>query len=200
MPSVVALPSTIPPIDHILSSVKWLSPEEFLAGDAQSLAPVWRALLLTDGSTTLFLQALCRMPIALQLIDQQTAVLPPALTGLIEVDPHGQVLQRSVWLTGGLQRLALGYALITPERLNPTFQERLSAGTLPIGLLADELKLPSLRDHLLVGRVTDPSLARQFVATANTLWCRRYRLQIPNMMTAAIIEIFSPLLDLHPTT
>jgi chorismate-pyruvate lyase len=198
MPNVVALPSIIPPIDHILSSVTWLSPDEFLCGTARSLAPVWRALLTTDGSTTLFLQALCRTPITLEMIDQQTTPLPPTLTDWLE-DQHGRPMQqRRVWLTDGRDRLALGYTLIAPEHLNPTFQARLAAGALPIGLLADELGLPSLRDRLQVGRYTDPSLARQFGTADGTFWCRRYRLQIPDTMTAAIAEIFSPSLDAQP--
>jgi hypothetical protein len=49
-----------------------------------------------------------------------------------------------------------------------------------------------------VGRLTNPALARQFGSHLDTLWCRRYRLHIPDAMTAAIIEIFSPLLDTRP--
>lgn len=187
--------STTAELDRLLSLVAWTSPEAFLAGDAPLLAPLWRTLLTTDGSTTLFLQALCRTSITLELIDQQTAPLPPTLTGLIDVSPGRPVLQRRVWLTDGRQRLALGYALISLEELSPTLQEQLARGALPIGLLADELKLPSLRDQLQVGRVTDPALARQFHAATDQLWCRRYRLRIPGAMTAVIIEIFSPSLD-----
>jgi chorismate-pyruvate lyase len=190
--------STVPPVERILSSVKWLAPEEFLAGGGGPLpALLWRTLLLTDGSTTLFLQALCRKPILLEMIDQRTAPLPAPLTGWLTITPSQPVLQRRVWLTDGDRRLALGYALISMERLSPTLQERLDAGTLPIGLLAGELGLPSIRDRLQVGRLADPALARQFgqfESTAETLWCRRYGLAIPNELTAVILEIFSPAL------
>ncbi len=192
--------STTAELDRLLSVISWTSPEAFLAADAPMLAPLWRTLLTTDGSTTLFLQALCRTPITLELIEQQTAPLPPALTGLIDVTPDGRALQRSVWLTDGRRRLALGYALISLEELSPTLQEQLAKGTLPIGLLADELKLPSLRDQLQVGRLTDPALAKQFGSNLDTLWCRRYRLRIPGAMTAVIIEVFSPSLDTQPAS
>jgi len=199
--------STTAELDRLLSLVQWTSPEAFLSdGSAPRPAPLWRTLLTTDGSTTLFLQALRRSPITLQLIDQWTAPPPPPVTDWLKTldalltDREGRVLQRSAWLTDGRDRLALGYALIAPERLDPTLQERLAEGTHPIGLLADELGLPSLRDHLEVGRVSDPSLARQFGTGDTTLWCRRYRLQIPEMMTAAIIEIFSPSLDARPAS
>ena len=237
--------STTAELDRLLSLADWTSPEAFLAADAPRLAPLWRTLLTTDGSTTLFLQAFCRTPITLEQIDQQPALLPP-LTGWI--DAHGldqgqrpseqceregeapkrqtdgtsvpgwegatrapaidlatgrPVVQRRVWLTGGGRRLALGYALILRERLSPALQERLAAGTHPIGLLAEELKLPSVRDRLQVGRLTDRDLARQFGAphdpTTDALWCRRYRLHIPDAMTAAILEIFSPSLEQYQT-
>ncbi|HUJ79595.1 MAG TPA: chorismate pyruvate-lyase family protein [Nitrospiria bacterium] len=186
--------STTAELDRLLSLAAWTSPEAFLAADAPRLAPLWRTLLTTDGSTTLFLQALCRAPITLEQIDQQPARLPP-LTGWLELAPGRPVVQRRVWLTGGGRRLALGYALILRERLSPAVQKRLAEGTHPIGLLAEELELPSVRDRLQVGRLTDPALARQFGSSGETLWCRRYRLHIPDAMTAAILEIFSPSLD-----
>jgi chorismate-pyruvate lyase len=197
--------STTAELDRLLSLARWMSPEELLSGGSTPRpAPLWRTLLTTDGSTTLFLQALRRAPITLQLIDQWTAPPPSPVTDWLKaievrlMDREGRVLQRSAWLTDGRNRLALGYALIAPERLNPALQERLAAGTLPIGLLADELGLPSLRDHLEVGRVADAALAKQFGSHPDTFWCRRYRLRIPDMMTAAIIEIFSPSLDAQP--
>jgi chorismate-pyruvate lyase len=190
--------STTAELDRLLSLADWTSPEAFLAADAPRLAPLWRALLTTDGSTTLFLQALCRTPITLEQIDQQPALLPP-LTGWLEIAPGRPVVQRRVWLTDGRRRLALGYALILREQLNPALRERLAAGTHPIGLLAEELNLPSVRDRLQVGRLTDPELTRQFGSTSNTLWCRRYRLHIPDAMTAAILEIFSPSLEQYQT-
>jgi len=190
--------STIAELDRLLSLVTWTSPEAFLAADAPLLAPVWRTLLTTDGSTTLFLQALCGAPISLELIDQQTAPLPPMVTAWLQHQPDRPVLQRRVWLTDGRHRLAIGYTFIMSERFSPALQKRLASGTLPIGLLADELKLPSVRDCLQVGRLADPALARQFGAAENQLWCRRYRLHIPDVMTAAIIEIFSPSLDTRP--
>jgi chorismate-pyruvate lyase len=236
--------STTAELDRLLSHATWTSPEAFLTADAPRLAPLWRTLLTTDGSTTLFLQALCQSPITLEQIDQRSALLPP-LSGwidaheldrgqrpqpclpagreqreregeapkkrtdgtsvpgwegatrapAIDLAPGRPVVQRRVWLTDGRRRLALGYALILREQLNPTLQERLAAGTSPIGLLAEELQLPSVRDRLQVGRLTDPALARQFGSTGQTLWCRRYRLHIPDAMTAAIFEIFSPSLD-----
>ncbi|MBI3621594.1 MAG: DUF98 domain-containing protein [Nitrospirae bacterium] len=198
MPIVTVPSSSVPPIDRLLSSVKWLNPEEFLSGGGGLPAPLWRALLLTDGSTTLFLQALCRTTITLEMIDQRTAPLPPPLTGLLKIEPNRPVLQRHVWLTDGRRRLALGYALISLEQLSPTLREQLVAGTRPIGLLADEAGR-SLRDQLQVGSLTDAGLARQFGVTADTFWCRRYRLRIPDAMTAAIIEIFSPVLDHLPS-
>jgi chorismate-pyruvate lyase len=234
--------STTAELDRLLSHATWTSPEAFLTADAPRLAPLWRTLLTTDGSTTLFLQALCQSPITLEQIDQQSALLPP-LSGwidahgldrgqrpsepceregeapkirtdgtsvpgwegatrapVIDLAPGRPVVQRRVWLTDGRRRLALGYALILREQLSPALQERLAAGTRPIGLLAEELQLPSVRDRLQVGRLTDPALARQFGSTGQTLWCRRYRLHIPDAMTAAIFEIFSPSLDQpHPS-
>lgn len=191
--------STTAELDRLLSLVAWTSPDVFLAADAPRLAPLWRTLLTTDGSTTLFLQALCRTPITLEQIDQQPALLPP-LSGWLDLAPGRPVVQRRVWLTDGRRRLALGYALILRERLSPALQERLAAGTHPIGLLAEELGLPSVRDRLQVGRLTDSALARQFGSTDDTLWCRRYRLHIPDAMTAAILEIFSPSLDQPPAS
>jgi chorismate-pyruvate lyase len=186
--------STTAELDRLLSHATWTSPEAFLTADAPRLAPLWRTLLTTDGSTTLFLQALCQSPITLEQIDQQSALLPP-LSGWLELAPGRPVVQRRVWLTDGRRRLALGYALILREQLSPALQERLAAGTRPIGLLAEELQLPSVRDRLQVGRLTDPALARLFGSTGPTLWCRRYRLHIPDAMTAAIFEVFSPSLD-----
>jgi chorismate-pyruvate lyase len=199
MPIVTVPSSSVPPIDRLLSSVKWLNPEEFLSGGGGVPAPLWRALLLTDGSTTLFLQALCRTTITLEMIDQRTAPLPPSVTGWLEDAPNQPVLHRRVWLTDGRRRLALGYALISLEQLSPALREQLAAGTRPIGLLADEAGRPSLRDQLQVGTLTDPALAKEFGSNLNTLWCRRYRLRIPNTMSAAIIEIFSPELDHLPS-
>jgi chorismate-pyruvate lyase len=182
-------------VERVLSSVKWLTPEEFLAGGGgPPPAPLWRALLLTDGSTTLFLQALSRKPIGLEMIDQRTAPLPSSLTGWLETPPGRPVLQRRVWLTDGAVRLALGYALISLEQLSPSLQGRLDGGTLPIGLLAGELGLPSVRDRLQVGRLADPTLANPFDRHAGDLWCRRYSLSIPGELTAVIVEVFSPVL------
>ncbi|MEW6324725.1 MAG: chorismate pyruvate-lyase family protein [Nitrospirota bacterium] len=207
----MAKPAPIIPLDQWLASVKWMSPEEFLAGGAaHRLSPVRRALLTTDGSTTTFLHALCMKPITLEVADQQTVRLPPLLAGWLESGPEASppehealALQRSVWLTDGARRLALGRSLIALHRLEPALHRQLIAETQPIGLLANELGLPSQRDRLQIGSVADADLAKQFGASsafaAEPLWCRRYRLRIPGALTAAIIEVFPPDLEFEPS-
>jgi hypothetical protein len=81
--------------------------------------------------------------------------------------------------------------------LSPALREHLAAGRRPIGLLADEGGRPSLRDRLQVGCLSDPALAGQFGPTAGSLWCRRYRLTIPDALAAVILEVFSPSLEPH---
>jgi len=181
----------------------WQSVEEFLASPPDDLSPLWRTLLTSDGSTTNFLRGLRGRPITLDVAAQQTAPLAPAMAAAFGkwLDaPAGNVLQRSVWLTDGRARLVLGHSLLAVDHLDPALHRRLLTDTQPIGLLAGELGLPSLRDRLQIGRLDDPALARQFGTTARVaapLWCRRYRLTIPHTLLAMIFEVFSPALIDH---
>jgi chorismate-pyruvate lyase len=195
MPIEMEPTMSAPPLDQILSSVKWLSVEEFLADRPAPPSSLWRTLLTTDGSTTTFLSALCRRRISLDVVSQQPVSLPRPLADGLGVAPGDRCLQRCVWLKDGNRPLALGYSLIALDGLSPELHDRLARQDSPIGWLAGELGLPSLRDRLQIGRLANPQLARQFSGPATELWSRRYRLRIPDQLTAVIIEVFSPHLE-----
>lgn len=195
-------PSTSHAIEQIISSVKWLTPEEFFQGPARDLPGLWRALLSTDGATTTFLRALCAHPITVEVANQEVMPHPPSLSGWIDITKSSQWLSRRVWLKQGNRRLALGFSLIALDHLTEEVRSRLLHLDRPIGLLPGELGLPSRRDHFQIGTLASPPEWIRFTdgtptsptTPETTLWCRRYRLETPDSFTAAIIEIFSPAL------
>ena len=195
----------VPPLEQLLESVKWLETQEFLHGQlARQLPQLWRVLLTTDGSTTTFLQACSTHPIAVEVAEQHTAPLPATLSGWFDTAPKEPFLWRRVWLKDGDRRVVLGYSLIARNCLSEEVRQLLHRQEQPLGLLAGELGLPSLRDQLQIGQFEDPALSDEFQDAPSAagkghgstpLWCRRYRLIIPNQLTSVIVEVFSPTLE-----
>ena len=116
----------------------------------KTLSPFARALLSTDGSFTLLLQAFSNEAIEPVVLMQK--IKTAALTGdtgqSLKLQQDDQVLQRSVLLRGAQSKQNFVYATscIAYERLLPEMRDQVLEGTKSIGLLLRSAQLESYRE------------------------------------------------------
>jgi chorismate-pyruvate lyase len=114
----------------------------------QDLSPMQRALLATDGSFTLLLQALADEEICVKILSQTVdpAVDPDETLG---VHVGEDIMTRSVLLhTSSGRKLVYARSRIVPHRLSRSIVHELQAGTIAIGLLLRRARLELFRELL----------------------------------------------------
>lgn len=112
----------------------------------QALSPIHRALLATDGSFTLLLQALVGEEVCVKPLCQTVDPAPTADERLA-LNAGEDIMTRSVLLhTSSGRNLVYAQSRIVPHRLSQLIVEELQAGTVSIGLLLRRTRHESFRE------------------------------------------------------
>ena len=108
-----------------------------------NLSPFQRALLVTDGTVTTFLEAWALEPVVVKPLLQRTTMLPSGLLSAttagewLEAPAGTPVLERSVMLTGARSHKLFAFAesVICTQRLSAPMREGLLTGNRSLGQL-----------------------------------------------------------------
>lgn len=162
-------------------------------GPALQSHSLTRMALISDGSITRILQATHLIPISVEIIKQSSILPDPETNRFLELEEGTrETIYRKVWLKIHDRKILYASTILVLQ--NPeTRLSRLLAEEKPLGILIDELQMPSLKDKLVVGRLINPKISIGFGLPPDTeLWARHYRMVIQDNGCASVLEIFSP--------
>lgn len=152
-------------------------PAELRTLDAARLPPLFRALLVIDGTVTKFLEAFAGEPVSIVRLAQAAGPAGAAAPWL-DVDPAAEVLHRTVMLVGGRSDRLFGWAesAIVPARLPERLRRALDETGGGIGQILVAGALETRREGLWYGLGT-PAVLPATVAgrTAGPFVTRSYR-------------------------
>ncbi|VAX30525.1 hypothetical protein MNBD_NITROSPIRAE01-751 [hydrothermal vent metagenome] len=176
----------------------WRPIETFWTGsDDSRIAPLLRLFLSSDGSVVRSLKSLFLQTIEIELVRQEQIAIEKKVSEALEVTPGEKGIERTVWLNreeeGKTHHLIYAVTAFPVSRLKPNLLQALQLGEKPLGQILEEGQLSTYRDHLEVTYLPFPSVAQGFSLPEDTLfWARRYRLWINGVISAFILEVFSP--------
>jgi beta-ribofuranosylaminobenzene 5'-phosphate synthase len=151
-------------------------------------------LLLTDGSVTTLLEAICGEEVAVRTLSQNVIPADVETADALEVKPGALVNHRVVELVNSRTNEVLIYAVSdTPlERLEPDFKDDLMRADIPIGKIIRKHEIEVRREILdVITLPVDVRLAAVFgLPAAETLLSRKYRIIRRGMPFMLIREIF----------
>jgi chorismate-pyruvate lyase len=115
--------------------------------DVNSLEPLQRVLLVTDGTLTEILEANFLERIRLVKVSQEVISATPAHT-LLDPNPGEAVIERKILLQGEESHRNYAYAesCIAVDRLGPSFRDELLTSDTPLGRLWLEHKLETFKE------------------------------------------------------
>jgi beta-ribofuranosylaminobenzene 5'-phosphate synthase len=151
-------------------------------------------LLLTDGSVTTLLEAICGEEVAVRTLSQEVMPADAGMAESLAVPPGVMVNHRVVKLINSRTGEVLIYAVSdTPlDRLEADFRDDLMRADIPIGKIIRKHQIEVRREILDIGALkADDRLAAVFCLPATeTLLMRKYRIIRQGMPFMAIREIF----------
>jgi chorismate-pyruvate lyase len=168
-------------------------PEPYHNGlNFKEIHPLLRALLVTDGTVTKFLEAYLWEPIQVQRLMQGDTVLTEDLPWL-DLSRGAAVLKRQVLLrglyTGRIYTFAESY--IRTDRLWDGLREELLQGRLGVGELLRDRRMETYRELLTYGREEVGALASVLgLSPRLPLLYRSYRIYNKRLPTILITEKF----------
>jgi chorismate-pyruvate lyase len=145
--------------------------------DLARLSLSQKTLVLTDGTLTKMIELYIGELLHVVKLSERTIVLPQPIASL-QIQPGQSVIERKILLQGMVQAQNWLYAesLIIPDRLEPSFKERLLHSREPIGKLWIEHRTETFREILASFREPADKLASYFaIAPEEHLLCRSYR-------------------------
>jgi len=160
--------------------------------DANSLEPLQRVLLVTDGTLTEILEANFFERIRLVKISQK--VIPATSAhALLDPSPGEVLIERKILLQGEASRRNYAYAesLIAVDRLGQSFGIELVDSNTPLGRLWLEHKLETFKELHEVGCQRASDLCHYFECPEDApLLVRTYRVFSSSRPVMAITEYF----------
>ena len=160
--------------------------------DLDSLDPLQRILLVTDGTLTEILEANFFERICLVKISQE--VIPAAAShALLDPRPGEALIERKILLQGEESHRNYAYAesLIAVDRLSRSFRDELLNSTTPLGRLWLEHKLETFKELPGLGWHRADHLCRYFeCADSAPLLVRTYRVFSFTRPVMVITEYF----------
>ncbi len=160
--------------------------------DVNSLAPLQRVLLVTDGTLTEILEANFFERVRLVKVSQE--IIPATAShGLLEPNPGEVLIERKILLQGEGSHRNYAYAesLIAVDRLGPSFRNALLESDTPLGRLWLEHKLETFKQLQEVRSQNADGLSRYFECPdAACLLVRTYRVFSSSQPVMLITEYF----------
>jgi chorismate-pyruvate lyase len=160
--------------------------------DVNSLEPLQRVLLVTDGTLTEILEANFFERIKLVKVSQR--IIPATAShALIDPGPGEPLIERKILLQGEESHRNYAYAesLIAVDRLAPSFRDALLNSTTPLGRLWLEHKLETFKELQEVRSQPANGLRQYFECTeAAPLLVRTYRVFSAAKPVMVITEYF----------
>jgi chorismate-pyruvate lyase len=160
--------------------------------DANSLAPLQRILLVTDGTLTEILEASFFERVRLVKVSQRILQATASHTPL-DPNPGEALIERKILLQGAESGRNYAYAesLIAVERLPASFRDELLESDTPLGRLWLEYKLETFKELLNVWLLQANSLCEYFECEdAAPLLARTYRVFFAAKPVIVITEYF----------
>jgi chorismate-pyruvate lyase len=160
--------------------------------DVNSLAPLQRVLLVTDGTLTEILEANFFERIRLVKVSQEV-VSATASHALLDANPGEAVIERKILLQGESSHRNYAYAesFIAVDRLGPAFRDGLLNSHTPLGRLWLEHKLETFKELQEVCSQQADGLCQHFeCAAAAPLLVRTYRVFSASKPVMVITEYF----------
>jgi len=160
--------------------------------EVNSLEPLQRVLLVTDGTLTEILEATFLERIELIKVAQQV-ISATASHAQLCPDSKDNLLERKILLRGAKSGRNYAYAesLIAFERLNPAFRDELLNSSTPLGRLWLEHKLESFKELLEVRCQMANDLCHYFKCDdVSPLLVRTYRVFSATRPVMSITEYF----------
>jgi len=170
--------------------------------------PIYRLLLLSDGTLVEHLEALYQTPVRLSLQYQREVPMPDADADWLGVPRGCPTLERHAFLRAGgsdaagriagkgsggpsEQIVLFAVSLFPLPSLPLALREEMQRGDRPVGKLICDL--PTRRDRLEVACRPVPPLS-EALGFSDTLrfWTRRYRLTLATDGSGVIFEVFPP--------
>lgn len=173
--------------------VKGSLPRPHLNGiNFEEIAPLLRALLVTDGTVTKFLEVFLWEPIQVKRILQADAIIDHDIPWL-EIKSGMSVLKRQVLLRGATSRKIYTFAesLIRVDRLWDGLREDLLQGRLGVGELLRDKRMETYRELLTTGREKVARLSSVLnLEPGDPLLYRSYRIFNRHLPVILITEKF----------
>lgn len=186
------------PSDYVFDPIRGFCPKDSIAGatrtgiDFEKISPFLRALLVTDGTVTKFLEAFLWEPIEVERILQEDSSMDQSIPWL-EITPGMSVLKRQVLLRGLFSRKIYTFAesLIRTDRLWNGLREDLLQGKLGMGELLRDRRMETYRELLVYGQEEAGRLSSVLgVDPGDPLLYRSYRIYNKKLPTILISEKF----------
>ncbi len=160
--------------------------------DLQSLPPVLRILMVTDGTVTKSLEAYFWEPVSVEKLTQDV-VESTADQEWLDIKKSDKILEREVRLRGGDSGTVFAFArsLIKLEVLPENLRDALLNEKIGIGELVRECGLETYREVLDMGREVDEPLVDIFGGQhSDDLVYRTYRIMVDHQPAILITEYF----------
>jgi len=158
----------------------------------EKLPPLLRALLVTDGTVTRFLEAYLWEPIQVECLSQEDTVLEKDVSWL-QIRSGSKVFKRHVLLKGVRSQKIYTFAesLIRIDRLWEGVREDLLQGRLGMGDLLRDRRMETYRELLCYGREDAGSLSPLLkIPHQESVLSRSYRIYNKELPTILITEKF----------
>ena len=160
--------------------------------DPQTLTPLHRILLITDGTLTDILEAYFFEPIQLIKLSQR-AFIAPTIHEQLRQDVGGELLEREILLRGNHSKKNYLYAesTIVLDHLPKPLRDELLNSNMPLGRLWLKYQLETFKNLIELECIEANDLADHFGCTRDTLVLRRtYSVLIKGQATMLISEYF----------
>jgi chorismate-pyruvate lyase len=161
--------------------------------DVNSLEPLQRVLLVTDGTLTEILEANFFERIRLVKVSQRVVPATAASHALLDPTSGESLIERRILLQGEESHRNYAYAesLIAVDRLAPSFRDALLNSATPLGRLWLEHKLETFKELQEVRSQRADGLRQHFECTeAAPLLVRTYRVFSAAKPVMVITEYF----------
>lgn len=175
-------------------------PSELSNLNFRTLSPFQRALMVTDGTVTKFIEAYTLDPVEIIRLDQKVYPIGEDHPWL-EANRNTEVMYREVMIRGVHSKTLYVYGIsyIVPERLPADMKDRLEVQGEGIGRILNDACIETRREVLWFGREKLTHLPQEIARVSNGIFISRvYRIIMGGKPIVMINERFPVMTDVLP--